>query len=271
MNVKLRGQPAKIAYILIAAIALASYFISLWSIGLAVAFSVALCTWTLTQLIIKSQHLTLKAQDQVFRQFEYLKQLYYAIKPREPLPCTRGYAASPDLLVTIYQKILDNKPKTILEGSSGLSTLVSSYAAERVGHCKIISLEHEPLYRDISQSNLEKHGLAHIAHVYHAPITTHTINGQDWKWYDFSAADIPDEIDLIIIDGPPKRLQKHARYPALPLLIDKLSPGGQLLLDDADRKQEQEIAQLWSSEYSNIKLEHIPLEKGLLVVTKQPS
>ena len=96
----------------------------------------------------------------------------------------------------------------------------------------------------------------------------HSIRGRSWLWYDYSLADLPDEIDMIVIDGPPSNLQKKARYPALPLLIDRLKVGGLLLLDDAARGGERRAVEDWQAEFPNIEIERVPLEKGLVVVTK---
>jgi predicted O-methyltransferase YrrM len=113
-----------------------------------------------------------------------------------------------------------------------------------------------------------RHGLSGVARVHHAPIVRHDIRGASWLWYDFSGADLPDEIDLIVIDGPPSELQKKARYPALPLLIDRLKVGGILMLDDAARGGERRAVEDWQAQFPNISVERLPMEKGLVVVTK---
>ena len=40
-----------------------------------------------------------------------------------------------------------------------------------------------------------------------------------------------DKIDLFIIDGPPVNSSRNARYPAIPLLFDKIKKGSIILLD----------------------------------------
>ena len=49
-------------------------------------------------------------------------------------------------------------------------------------------------------------------------------------------------------------LQKHSRYPALPLLFDKLSDSCVIFLDDATRNDEKEILAFWQRDFPN--LEH---------------
>lgn len=209
-----------------------------------------------------------RQQDNLFTQYECLKQLYLHVKPVEPFPATRSYRGSPDFLLEIYRRIMSTSPRVVVEGSSGLSTLVCGYALRQLGEGRVISMEHEAFYARSSQEIVDRHGLGQVARVHHAPIVKHAIKGRTWLWYDFEKVGLPDEIDLIVIDGPPSGLQKKARYPALPLLIDKLKVGGILMLDDADRGGERRAVDDWKAEFPNIDVEHVPLEKGLVVVTK---
>src|SRR3712207_7775099 len=54
-------------------------------------------------------------------------------------------------------------------------------------------------------------------------------------WYSTSALADVDEINLLLVDGPPGNTSKLARYPAVPALRDKLGPGATVMLDE-DRK-----------------------------------
>ena len=64
------------------------------------------------------------------------------------------------------------------------------------------------------------------------------------QWYDdavvaagLDAALQGDLIDLLLVDGPPAYAVGHglARYPALPVLRDRLAPGATVVLDDVER------------------------------------
>ncbi len=82
------------------------------------------------------------------------------------------------------------------------------------------------------------------------------------SWYDESALTeglrtalqgdptddlIDDLIDLLLVDGPPAYVAGMglARYPALPVMLDRLAPGATLVLDDAERPGEQEVLRRW--------------------------
>ena len=44
----------------------------------------------------------------------------------QPLPLTRGWAASPDFLLYVFDHILQYRPKTVVELGSGVSTAVAA-------------------------------------------------------------------------------------------------------------------------------------------------
>src|SRR5690606_18547556 len=89
--------------------------------------------------------------------------------------------------------------------------------------------------------SIRRHGLGATVEVRHAPLVA--------RWYEASVfADI-DTIDLLIVDGPPATTGQLARYPALPLLAERLSPGAVVVLDDAERDAEAEIARRWCEEF----------------------
>ena len=76
---------------------------------------------------------------------------------------------------------------------------------------------------------------------------------------------------MLVIDGPPGFIQKHSRYPALPLLFSQLANNCVIFLDDAGREDEKEIIDLWNNEYQNIRHEYIETERGcsVLFINKQ--
>jgi hypothetical protein len=43
-----------------------------------------------------------------------------------------------------------------------------------------------------------------------------------------------NEIDLVLVDGPPGSIREMARYPALHVLESQLAPNAVVILDDAD-------------------------------------
>lgn len=199
-------------------------------------------------------------------QIESLFSIFATLKPQFPLPTTRGWAASPDLLKEIISLIHRQKPQLVVEASSGVSTLIIAYCLQRLGTGKLISLEHEEKFAQLTQNNLSLHGLDDVATVIYAPLVEVEINGTKWLWYDLTKVEIPEAIDLLIVDGPPGTTQKLARYPAMPMLHNKLSKDAIILLDDGARSDERQIVEQWMTELKMSHSEYLPLEKGAYLI-----
>jgi predicted O-methyltransferase YrrM len=201
-------------------------------------------------------------------QIESLFSIFSILKPQLPLPTTRGWAASPDLLKEIISLTHRHKPQLVVEASSGVSTLIIAYCLKRLGTGKLISLEHESKFAQATQNNLSLHGLDDVATVIYAPLVEVEIKGAKWLWYDLTKVEIPEAIDLLIVDGPPGTTQKLARYPALPMLHEKLSKKAIVLLDDGARADEAKIVEQWMEELKMSHSEYLSLEKGAYLIHK---
>lgn len=212
------------------------------------------------------------SQRRYYEQVESLLFLYFTIKPEYPVPKTRGYPASPDFLRQIYDLIQDETPSLVVEASSGVSTLIAAYSLRHVGRGRVVSLEHDPKYAEITRSIISRHGLQAISTVVHAPLKEYDVNGQSWLWYDLTSLEREQRIDLLLVDGPPGSIQELARYPALPLLFGQLSEKATIVLDDGNRLDEKRIIEQWLREFDHLSSEFIPLEKGCYVIhrTKNP-
>jgi Methyltransferase domain len=207
-------------------------------------------------------------RNQDYRQIESFLSLFFTLKPSLPLPDTRGWAASPDLLKKITEVILIEKPSLVIEASSGVSTLVIAYCLKKLGKGKVVSLEHDAKYAAISQSLISFHGLEDIATIVYAPLKGFESNDQRWLWYNTDRLKIDQPIDLLVVDGPPGNIQKLSRYPALPLLYRHLNNKSTIILDDGHREDEKKIVALWEKEFSHISSEFLDMERGAYLIHK---
>lgn len=207
-----------------------------------------------------------RAQRRHYEQVESLLSLFFTIRPEYPLPKTRNVAASPDLLRQMYEAIQEERPRLVVEAGSGISTLIAAYSLKHLGQGRVISLEHDPQYAEITRNLILRHRLQDIATVVHAPLKKYDINGHTWLWYDLECLELDQAIDFLFIDGPPGSIQKLSRYPALPLLFGQLSEKVTIILDDGIREDEKKIVDLWLNEFDKLSCEFIPLEKGCYVI-----
>jgi predicted O-methyltransferase YrrM len=212
---------------------------------------------------------TRRAQARDYRQVEALFSLFKVLEIRHPLPPMRGWALSPDLALFLVGLILERKPRCVLETGSGISTLVAAYALEKVGSGRIVSLEHDASFAAASAVKVRRHGLERFASVRHAPLRQIELEGRSWLWYDAALLDDVAAADLVLVDGPPGDTQRLARYPALPVLMPRLSPDAIVVMDDYRRKDEREIASRWLRQFQDFEAREVEAEKGAIVLSRR--
>lgn len=200
-----------------------------------------------------------------FNQFEAYHYLRDRLQLHQGIPHTTDWSAAPDFLKLIVDHVLEQKPRGIVECSSGATTLMLARCCEMNGAGHVYSLENGEEYVAKSRGHLRRYGLESQATVLHAPLQNYEINQHEFQWYALN--DLPDNsIEMLIIDGPPGFIQQHSRYPALPLLFDKLADGAVVFMDDAARPDEKEIVKMWLQDYPALEHRYINSERGCAVL-----
>jgi predicted O-methyltransferase YrrM len=218
--------------------------------------------------VIIQLDLNRRAQVWNYRQIESLFSVYASLNIAQPMPPMRGWGISPDLASLIISLIHEVKPAVIVEAGSGVSSLIAAYTLKKEGSGLVVSLEQDAAYVEISRANVNRHGLGDFASVRHAPLRKVAIAGKDWLWYDMDKLADIQSIDLLVVDGPPGNINRLARYPALPLLADRLSERAVIVLDDCFRHAEQEIVALWLSEFPAFTHQVVATEKVTVILRK---
>lgn len=139
-----------------------------------------------------------------------------------------------------------NAPGPILECGSGLSTIILAFYAAPRG-VPVFALEHERDWVTTMEQRLRSAQTdgthAERVTVYHA--TLQDQGGYDW--YGVPPA-LPEEISLVVCDGPPGTT-RGGRYGLLPAVWERLSRDCIILLDDAQRSDEQRVLQAWREQF----------------------
>lgn len=204
-----------------------------------------------------------------YKQIESLLSVFKFVDLIYPLPETRGWAASPDFLKQIIEIVYSDRPKIVVEASSGVSTVIIGYCLKKNGCGKVISFEHEEKYIKATQKLINLHGLQDFVELVHAPLKSISIHGEQHDWYDISDFSLENtSIDLLVVDGPPGASKKLARYPALPMMYEQLSHNAKVILDDGKRNDEKEIARMWQKEWK-VDCSSLNLEKGGFLFSKR--
>ncbi|MBV8857714.1 MAG: class I SAM-dependent methyltransferase [Acidobacteria bacterium] len=152
-----------------------------------------------------------------------------------------GFAADLDYLEEVARRA-GRVEGHVLECGSGLTTLLVGLLAGRRGF-ETWSLEHHPEWHARVGAALAEHNVPR-ARLALAPLKSYG----EFSWYDPPLAEMPDAFQLVVCDGPPWTTP-GGRYGLLPVMHGRLPEGALVLLDDANRPEEQEALQRWSDEY----------------------
>lgn len=201
----------------------------------------------------------------IFGQVQALGNLERLLGLPQGLPSLRGWAGSPDFLLHVSRHVLAHQPTTVVECSSGASTVVLARCLQLNGKGHVYSFEHDKLYADKTAQLLAERGLSDWASVIHAPLVPNP--SAPSPWYDCAVfPEAMQQIDMVVVDGPPNAVGPLARYPAIPALKDRLAPDFHLFLDDANRPEEKEVVRRWQQEMPELVVESIEAEKGLVLL-----
>lgn len=169
----------------------------------------------------------------------------------------------------LVQHIQAKRPKCIVELGSGTSTVLIAKALSLLGENDVdhIAVDHEAHYLGITRELANINNIGGGITFLHTPLVNYPSYGQDW--YDSLRKKLDGKrIDLLLIDGPPGESQPQARRPAMMELRDLLSDQCFVVLDDASRKEEREIARTWAKEIPGFDLTIYPEGHGLAVLKR---
>ncbi|MFZ2900365.1 MAG: hypothetical protein WA004_17170 [Saprospiraceae bacterium] len=163
---------------------------------------------------------------------------------------------SPSTANYIVNDILINERKKIIEFGSGLSTIIIGRFLKKFDNdSTLFSVESDEKWIETLQSFIDRENLGHHIQFIHAPIKNSPYSFKSHTaWYDSQCIEEKIEgikFDMVIVDGPQGFLS-YSRYGALPFIKKHLNPKFSILLDDTNRKEEQEIFQKWSQEFPNL-------------------
>jgi predicted O-methyltransferase YrrM len=202
-----------------------------------------------------------------FRQLEALQNLSAVLPANDVVPATRGWAASPDLLMVLVDLVIAERPSLVVECGSGASTLWLALAMRRFKiDGRIIALDHDPVFGGKTRDLLSRHDVSDLAEVRDAPLESFSVDGGTYSWYARRAWEDLTGIDLLFVDGPPATTGHQARYPALPLLSRSLSPVATAVLDDLVVPDMQKVLQRWLDAHPDFSSETLPLEKQAAIL-----
>lgn len=202
---------------------------------------------------------------QVPREVEAQQLLQSVYKPVGLRPLLGGWSLTPSGMLDIATAISRDAPNTVVECGSGTSTVWIALALResRGGH--VYALEHDPEFAEETRRQIAEQGLAAYATVVDAPIVEQPGASNVVDWYDLRDIDALDQIDILVVDGPPRLVGDFRKF-ALELLSARFSPGTRVFADDVNRVEERTMVETWISEFPALKrgLSSSPVQAHLL-------
>jgi len=159
--------------------------------------------------------------------------------PQDALPNLGSWKADVGLLSMVVDHILAEKPKLVVEFGAGASSLIVARALQMAGGGTHIAFDQHADFVQATKEWLAQHGLS--ADLRAVPLCPAS-NGWNGLWYDHGP--LPDNIDFMLIDGPPWTIHPFTRGSAA-TQFGNIAPGGTVMLDDGARPGERIIARRW--------------------------
>ena len=196
------------------------------------------------------------------------------LAPPFPLPFGGKYALTADAAAVLGRQVLQLRPRVVVELGSGVSTVLVARLLQSIGGGRVVSLEHDAAWAAETRNHIRAAGLEDFASVIEAPLSRQMLDGKAYQWYD--VANVPNDlgpVDLVIVDGPPQRIDPGGlpRYPALPMLLPRLSERAELFVDDFKRSPEQEMVRLWVERFPGWQARTVDTVPGTCLLSRVPT
>ena len=192
-----------------------------------------------------------------------------SLSPQRFMPSVGGWSIQYQVIASVVDYVLHSgiEDPLIVELGSGVSTSWLGLTLKKLGRGRLISVEHDPKFAKITQRSISRFELSDFVEIALVDLQVCKEPYNDFTWYApepiIERFGINQKIDLLLVDGPPGNAGPKSRYPAFPMMQVYLSTNSMIVLDDTDRKHEQDICIEWIAECS----EHTPERKLEIVET----
>lgn len=209
----------------------------------------------------------------------------------ERLPSMHGWPVSPDFALYLIELLERNDYDLVIEFGSGSSTLLM---AKVISHLKRkkrndfatmqVAFEHLEQYYEETLCFLQQSDLDADVNLKLSPLNSYIApNGIAYSYYSCSSElealakrfTVKDLKILLVVDGPPAATGNHARYPALPKVMEWFGQSKvDVLLDDYIREDEKEIVEMWLEDVKflglKVTMSHLKMEKDACFLSIKP-
>jgi predicted O-methyltransferase YrrM len=183
------------------------------------------------------------------RQLESWQTLEHYLKPPSMLPGPGKFAIEPDLAACLTRLIIETEARMVMELGSGLSTVLMGLALQHTNDAEVVALEHDARFKEKTERLLREFKVDATARIELCKMCDVMVQNDIYRWYDTTVLSDVSPIDLLLVDGPPGFENAMARYPAIPVLLQHMRPGGIIVVDDYKRDGEKACVSQWLARY----------------------
>ncbi|MED5234957.1 MAG: hypothetical protein VYD79_06760 [Pseudomonadota bacterium] len=198
-------------------------------------------------------------------------------------PSFDGWAIDEDLALLLINRIVFGNFTHFIELGSGSSTRLIAKALQKIeSPNKLLSIEHSENYLQKTKDLISRSNLQSLVSLNLCELASYQSGEEEYSYYDCGEildeylgisenSQVEKKVIFCLVDGPPGLTNNHARYPILPLLLERLNSDFSiyLYLDDFNRSQEKEIVVKWSELAAKkgyeFAVEEVKNKKGLCI------
>jgi hypothetical protein len=182
-----------------------------------------------------------------------------------------GASMIPANLQALVNLLDELKPRKIVELGCGASSLIISAWLGEAGIHRLLSFDHDSGWAQNCRDDLGRNGLLGNAEIHVTPLIRVRCMGQELHWYDLSQyADVLNDVDVLVVDGPPATTEPLARLPAIQFFAGRVTSRAGIFLDDGHRTGECEVVRRWCHSNPEFSAQLHYTQTGCWVLKRQP-
>lgn len=165
---------------------------------------------------------------------------------RRLLPRLTGYALNADGACALLEHASRLQPRNVVELGPGASTVLLDLLFTSMGLAtRIYTFEHDEVFAENFRRAMGYYGIERCT-IVESQLVPMELEGWRGHWYaTHPLSELPQTIELLVVDGPPGHVGHQSRYPAFPVFRSRLAEGSLIFLDDTDRQAEATIVRRW--------------------------
>lgn len=203
--------------------------------------------------------------ENCYAQIAALIEIRDIVGPGVPLGPFRGWAISPDALLTVLRDVVACNSPRVVEFGAGESTIAIAGALRAAGAGSLVTIEHDARYVQTISARLEKLGLLDYVTISLVPMRQYESRLGLAAFSSYDLGELNVDFDVALVDGPVTgQFGEATRSVPLDWCVGRLQGERVVYLDDAGRAAEASVIRASKQRWVGLDVDMIETEKGLL-------